>query len=586
MDAFAVFRDRVEKTLINLYPELSEQEAVLRRFVVEPPRDASHGDLSCNAAMVLAKPLKSNPREIAQKIVDAFADDADVEKIDVAGPGFINFTLSNSVWLSVVADANQKGADFGRPDNAPEGQVNVEYVSANPTGPLHVGHTRGAVFGDALASLMDFCRFNITREYYINDAGGQIAVLANSAFLRYREALGEEIGEIPAGLYPGKYLIPVGEALKDQFGDELVSLNEEERVEKIRPVVLELMLDMIRDDLSKLGIKHDLFFSEASLHGGGNGGDIKQTLDWLREEGLVYQGQLEKPKGKTPEDWEDREQTLFKATAFGDDTDRALVKSNGDYTYFAADIAYHRNKYLRGFNTQIVVLGADHAGYIKRLSAAGKAVSDGQAEVDVKICQLVNLLRNGEPAKMSKRAGTFVTMAQLVDEVGPDVVRFIMLFRRNEAQLDFDFDLVTQQTRENPVFYVQYAHARACSVFRNVARDLPDLDVSLTALQKADLSKLSDPAEIDLIKSMAQFPRVIAAAAAAHEPHRVAFYIHELAGAFHAFWTKGKENPELRFVNHEDMTMTVARLAMVNAVRQVLRNGLGILGVTAPEELS
>jgi arginyl-tRNA synthetase len=586
MDAFAVFRDRVEEKLINLYPDLSAQQDVLRRFVVEPPRDASHGDLSCNAAMVLAKPLKSNPRAIAQAIVDSFADDGDVERIEIAGPGFINFTLSADVWRSVVSDANAQGEDFGRPATAPEGQVNVEYVSANPTGPLHVGHTRGAVFGDALANLMDFCRYDITREYYINDAGGQIAVLANSAFLRYREALGQNIGEIPAGLYPGDYLIPVGKALAEKFGDELLTLDEAARVEKIRPIVLKMMLEAIKADLDLLGIRHDLFFSEASLHGGGNGGDIKETLDWLSESGLVYKGQLEKPKGKTPEDWEDREQTLFKATDFGDDTDRALVKSDGSYTYFAADIAYHRNKFLRGFNTQIVVLGADHAGYIKRLKAAGLAVSDNKAEVDVKICQLVNLLRNGEPAKMSKRAGTFVTMANLVEEVGSDVVRFIMLFRRNEAPLDFDFDLVTQQTRDNPVFYVQYAHARACSAFRNAKRDLPDLDTSIEALRQADLSKLQDPAELELIKVMAQFPRIISSAATAHEPHRVAFYVHELASAFHSFWTKGKENPQLRFVNHEDPTITLARLAMVNAVRQVLRNGLSILGVSAPQELS
>jgi len=586
MDAFAVFRNRVEEKLTNLFPELSEDKTALNRFVVEPPRDASHGDLSCNAAMVLSKALKSNPRAIAEKLVAAFENDPQVQSIDVAGPGFINFTLTPDVWQSVIADANEQGADYGRPSAAHEGKVNVEYVSANPTGPLHVGHTRGAVFGDALASLMEFCRYDITREYYINDAGGQITVLANSAYLRYCEALGDEIGEIPAGLYPGKYLIPVGKALAEKFGDKLKAMNETDREAAIRPIVLELMMDLVRADLAKLGIKHDHFFSEASLHGGGNGGDIKETLDWLREEGLVYQGTLEAPKGKTPEEWEDREQTLFRATDFGDDTDRALVKSDGAYTYFAADIAYHRNKFLRGYNSQIVVLGADHAGYIKRLGAAGRAVSGGKAEVDVKICQLVNLLRNGQPAKMSKRSGNFITMANLVEEVGQDVVRFIMLFRRNEAPLDFDFDLVTQQTRENPVFYVQYAHARTCSAFRNAAREVADLDVSLDALKSADLTKLSHPAELALLKVMGQFPRAIEAAAIAHEPHRVAFYVHELAGAFNAFWTKGKEEPQLRFVNHEDRTITLARLAMVNAVRQILRNGLSILGVSAPDELS
>ncbi|MEE9312811.1 MAG: arginine--tRNA ligase [Planctomycetota bacterium] len=584
MDAFAVFRDRVEEKLINLYPELSDQQVALSRFVVEPPRDANHGDLSCNAAMVLSKTLKSNPRQIAEKLVAEFESDEQVASIAVAGPGFINFTLTPDVWQSVIADANAAGVDYGRPDIEQAGKVNVEYVSANPTGPLHVGHTRGSVFGDALANLMDFCRFDITREYYINDAGGQITVLANSAYLRYLEFLGEDIGDIPAGLYPGKYLVPVGQALADQFGDSLKAMDEVARVDTIKPIVLELMMDLVRSDLAKLGVKHDQFFSEKTLHG--DDGDIKKTLGWLREEGLVYQGTLEAPKGKTPEEWEDREQTLFKATEFGDDIDRALIKSDGSYTYFAADIAYHRNKYLRGFNSQIVILGADHSGYIKRLSAAGKAVSGGEAEVDVKICQLVNLLRDGQPAKMSKRSGNFVTMAQLVDEVGADVVRFIMLFRRNEAPLDFDFDLVTQQTRENPVFYVQYAHARSCSAFRNAKRDLPELDISIAALQNANLSLLSHPAELMLLKVAGQFPRVINSAAVAHEPHRVAFYVHELAGAFNAFWTKGKEEPQLRFINHEDRTITLARLAMVNAVRQILRNGLGILGVSAPEELT
>jgi len=584
MDAFAVFRERVEEKLINLYPQLSEDKSALSRFVVEPPRDPSHGDISCNAAMVLAKVVKQKPRDIAEAIASSFDDDKLVVSIDVAGPGFLNFRLAANVWQSVISDANEQGADYGRPATAPEGKVNVEYVSANPTGPLHVGHTRGAVFGDALANLLQFCRFDISREYYINDAGGQITVLAQSAYLRYLEATGEDIGEIPAGLYPGSYLLPVGDALAKKFGDELKSKSEDERIALIKPIVLEMMMDLVRSDLAKLGVKHDHFFSEQTLHG--DDGDIKNTLAWLREEGLVYQGTLEAPKGKTPEEWEDREQTLFKATDFGDDTDRALIKSDGSYTYFAADIAYHRNKYLRGFNSQIVMLGADHSGYIKRLSAAGKAVSGGEAEVDVKICQLVNLLRNGEPAKMSKRSGNFVTMANLVDEVGTDVVRFIMLFRRNEAPLDFDFDLVTQQTRENPVFYVQYAHARTYSAFRNATRDVPDLDISLDALKNADLSLLSDEAELELLRVAGQFPRAINSAATAHEPHRVAFYVHELAAAFNSLWTKGRERPELRFVNQDEPKVTLARLAMVHAVRQILQNGLQILGVSAPTELT
>ncbi|AVX04715.1 arginine--tRNA ligase [Maritalea myrionectae] len=584
MDLFALYQSRIADALSALFPQLAETPDVLRRFVVEPPRDASHGDMSTNAAMVLAKPLKSNPRAIAEQLIEKIKEFDGVESAEIAGPGFINMRLSASVWQNVIAEINAAGTEYGRPKDAPAGKVNVEYVSTNPTGPVHIGHARGAVFGDALASLMAFSRCDITKEYYINDAGGQIDVLAKSALLRYREALGQDIGEIPKGLYPGKYLIPTGKKLADQFGDALLNMDEAEAVDKVKSIVVDSMMELIKADLAKLNVHHDYFFSEKQLHG--EDGDIHKTLDWLREEGLVYQGTLEPPKGKTPEDWEDREQTLFKASDFGDDTDRALVKSDGSYTYFAADIAYHRNKFLRGFNEQIVVLGADHSGYIKRLKAAGKAVSDGKANVDVKICQLVNLLRNGEPAKMSKRAGTFVTLGDLVDEVGADVVRFIMLFRRNDAPIDFDFEVVTAQTRDNPVFYVQYAHARACSVFRNAKRDLPDLDISLDALQKADLSVLSDPAEIELIKMAAQFERVVASATEAHEPHRVAFYVHDLASAFHTFWTKGKERPELRFVNLDEQTITLSRLALVNAVRQVLANSLGILGVSAPDELS
>lgn len=584
MDLFALYQSRIADALSALFPQLADTPELLRRFVVEPPRDATHGDMSTNAAMVLAKPLKSNPREIAGQLAEKIGEFDGVETVDIAGPGFINMRLAARVWQQMIATINAEGGNFGRPKQAPSGKVNVEYVSTNPTGPVHVGHARGAVFGDALASLMAFSRYELSKEYYINDAGGQIDVLAKSVMLRYREALGQEIGEIPEGLYPGKYLIPAGEKLAKQFGEELLTMDEAAAIDKIKPIVLDEMMELIKTDLAKLNVHHDHFFSEKQLHG--EDGDIRKTLDWLRKEGLVYQGTLAPPKGKTPEDWEDREQTLFKATDFGDDTDRALVKSDGSYTYFAADIAYHRNKFLRGFNEQIVVLGADHAGYVKRLKAAGKAVSGGQANVDVKICQLVNLLRKGKPAKMSKRAGTFVTLGDLVDEVGPDVVRFIMLFRRNDAPLDFDFDVVTAQTRDNPVFYVQYAHARACSVFRNAERDLPDMDKSLAALQKADLNLLSDPAEIELIKATAQFVRVVAGATEAHEPHRIAFYVHELASAFHAFWTKGKERPELRFVNPDEQTITLSRLALVNAVRQVLANSLEILGVSAPEELS
>ncbi|GHA10973.1 arginine--tRNA ligase [Devosia pacifica] len=581
MDVFAQFTTRIADALRSLHPELSDE--LLARITVEPPRDPGHGDLSTNAAMVVGKPLKRAPRDIAAEIADAFADDADVVSVEVAGPGFINFRLAAGVWHKIVAEVAEQGTDFGRSGLGTGQKVNIEYVSANPTGPMHVGHTRGAVFGDALASLMEYCGYEVTREYYINDAGGQIDVLAQSTLLRYREALGESI-EIPAGLYPGDYLVPVGKALADEFGRDLLERPEAEVLPIVKQRVLAAMLELIKADLSALGIHHDEFFSESTLHG--QGGDIDTTLDWLRDEGLVYQGRLEPPKGKLPEDWEDREQTLFRATDFGDDVDRALVKSDGSYTYFAADIAYHRNKYLRGYKHMINVLGADHSGYVKRLQAAVKAVSEGSAELDVRICQLVRLMKNGEPFKMSKRSGDLVTLADVVDEVGRDATRFMLLFRRNDAAMDFDFALVKEQTRDNPVFYVQYAHARACSVFRIAQRDLPDQDFGPEALRTADLSRLSSEAELDLIRVLAAWPRTVAAAAAAHEPHRVAFYLHDLASAFHGFWAKGKEDVALRFVNSEDYILTVARLALVEAVRQVIVNGLQILGVSAPEELS
>ena len=582
MDVFAVFQNRVAEALAAAYPGIDP--ALVHRLVVEPPRDAGHGDISTNAAMIAAKPLGQPPLEIAEKLRGAFAADPDVVSVRTAGPGFLNFTLAPAVWQSVATTVNAAESGFGKIDLGRGERLNVEYVSANPTGPMHVGHTRGAIYGDALAAMMEFTGYAVTREYYMNDAGVQVDILARSAYLRYREALGETIGDIPQGLYPGEYLKPVGEALKSRHGEALLGQSEAERLPVVRALAVDMMMDLIRADLAKLGIVHEQFFSEASLHG--PDGDIAKTLDWLRAQGMVYQGRLEPPKGTVPEDWEDREQTLFRASDYGDDTDRALVKSDGTYTYFAADIAYHRNKFLRGFHNQVIVLGADHVGYVKRLKAALNAVSGGTAEIDVKLCQLVNLLRGGEPVRMSKRAGNIVTVAEVVDEVGRDAARFMMLFRKNDAPLDFDFALVTQQTRDNPVFYVQYAHARCCSVFRAAARDLPDLDTGPQALARADLTRLDTAEDLGLLKAVAGFPRTVDGAARAHEPHRIAFYLHDLAGAFHAFWTKGNESAQLRFVNHEDMTLTLARLTMVSAVRQVLRNGLSILGVAAPEELS
>ncbi|QQR40824.1 arginine--tRNA ligase [Devosia rhizoryzae] len=581
MDIFALFTTRVTEALRADYPELDA--ALLSRVVVEPPRDPAHGDLSTNAAMVVAKPLGKNPREVAAALVERFKGTPDVESVEVAGPGFINFRLSNSIWHQVLKAVGAQGANYGRSDLGQGERVNIEYVSSNPTGPMHVGHTRGAVFGDALASLMAWSGYDVTREYYINDTGGQTVILGRSALLRYREALGETI-EIPSGFYPGDYLIPVGQALAAEHGRVLLDMPEEEAVLIARETALAAMMELIKADLAQLNVHHDVFFSERQLHGAG--GDIEKTLAWLREEGMVYEGRLDPPKGKTPEDWEDREQTLFRATDYGDDTDRALVKSDGAYTYFAADIAYHRNKYLRGFNHMVNVLGADHSGYVKRLQAAVKAVSHNEADIDVRICQLVRLLKNGEPFKMSKRSGDLITLSDLVDEVGADATRFMLLFRRNDAAMDFDFALVKEQTRDNPVFYVQYAHARACSIFRTAARDMPELDVSAAALAGAETELLDTAADIELIRLLGAWPRTVAAAAVAHEPHRIAFYVHDLAAAFHGFWAKGKDDPSLRVVNPTEPTLTLARLALVDAVRQVIRNGLGILGVGAPEELS
>ncbi len=584
MDIFASFAKRIDAAFVELYPDNRDARTLLARATVEPPRDPAHGDLSSNIAMVTAKALKQNPREVAEALAESLRQDPDITTVDVAGPGFLNLRLSPCVWQGVLGAVLKLKSDFGRSAVGGGKKVNVEFVSTNPTGPMHVGHTRGAVFGDALASLLDFCGYEVTREYYINDAGSQVDVLARSAFLRYREALGEKIGDIPQGLYPGDYLVPVGKALAEEFGEKFLGQPESEWLETFRDKVLDAMLELIRADLADLGVVHDFFFSEKTLHG--KNGKIAETLDWLRSRGLIYEGRLDPPKGKVPEDWEDREQTLFRAKDFGDDTDRPLIKSDGSYTYFAADIAYHRDKFLRGFNDQIIVLGADHSGYTKRLQAAVKAVSGGEASIDVKICQIVRLLRDGKPFKMSKRSGDLVTVADVVGEVGRDAVRFMLLFRRNEATMDFDFAKVKEQTRDNPVFYVQYAHARACSVARIAVRDMPELDLSDESLNNADLTMLWSEAELELLQMLAQWPRLLASAARAHEPHRVTFYLHDLAGAFHAFWAKGKKDPQLRFVNDKDPKLTLARLAMVFGVRQVLGRGLGLLGVSAPRELS
>jgi arginyl-tRNA synthetase len=549
----------------------------LSRVVVEPPRDAAHGDMATNAAMVLAKEARAKPRDLAEKIAAKLRNDDLIAKVDIAGPGFINLTLKPIAWSDALRTVLREGAAYGQGAGVSE-KVNVEYVSANPTGPMHVGHCRGAVFGDALASLLAFAGHDVTREYYINDAGAQVDVLARSAFLRYREALGENIGDIPEGLYPGDYLKPVGEALAAEHGDKFLKAPESAWLALFRAKAVAMMMAMIREDLAALNIKHDVFFSERSLIESGNN-RVAETIDFLRAKGDVYEGRLPPPKGAPVEDYEDREQTLFRATSYGDDVDRPLLKSDGSYTYFASDIAYHRDKFDRGFHNLVDVWGADHGGYIKRMQAAVKAVTSGNAALDVKIVQLVKLLRNGEPVKMSKRSGDFVTLREVV----------MMLFRKNDAVLDFDLAKVLEQSKDNPVFYVQYGHARGHSVFKNAREVIPDLPVETAAraafLGNAAVERLIDPAELGLLRQLAVYPRLIDAAAAAHEPHRIAFYLYDLASEFHALWTRGRDLPYLRFIINNDAEITKARLALVQGVVSVLASGLAVLGVHAPDEM-
>ncbi|MEH6950743.1 arginine--tRNA ligase [Nitrobacter sp. NHB1] len=560
----------------------------LSRIVVEPPRDASHGDMATNVAMVLAKDAKTKPRDLAETIAAKLRTDGLIDRVEIAGPGFINLTLKPQVWSDALRTVLREGEDYGRSAIGAGEKVNVEYVSANPTGPMHVGHCRGAVFGDALANLLSMAGCDVTREYYINDAGAQVDVLARSAFLRYREALGEDIGEIPEGLYPGDYLKPVGQALAAEHGDRLLSASDAEWLPVARAKAIAMMMEMIKGDLAALNIGHEVFFSERSLIDGGND-RVAATIDFLRAKGDVYEGRLPPPKGAPVEDYEDREQTLFRATAYGDDIDRPLKKSDGGYTYFASDIAYHKTKFDRGFLNMVDVWGADHGGYIKRVQAAIKAVTAGKATLDVKIVQLVKLLRNGEPVKMSKRSGDFVTLREVVDEVGSDAVRFMMLFRKNDAVLDFDLAKVIEQSKDNPVFYVQYGHARGFSIFRNAREAFPDLpDDALKRaafLADAAVERLTDPAELGLLRRLALYPRTVEAAALAHEPHRIAFYLYDLASEFHALWTKGRDMPHLRFIINNDAVITRARLALVQGVVSVLASGLAVLGVHAPNEM-
>jgi len=585
MNVFSEVETRVRAALEDLKRDGTlPADLALPDFEAEPPRDASHGDIAVNAALVLAKAARMKPRDIAEALKAKLESNADVQKIDVAGPGFLNITFKPGVWHGLVQAVLASGDRYGAGPARDAGKLNVEYVSANPTGPMHVGHCRGAVFGDALANLLVFAGHDVTREYYINDAGGQVNVLAQSAYLRYREALGYDIGAIPEGLYPGDYLKPVGAALAQEHGPSLINMPEERWLPIVRSFAIEKMMEMIRGDLEALNIRHDVFFSEASLQSNGRD-QIKAAIEELRKKGLIYEGTLDKPKGHDDGEWEDRVQTLFKSTAFGDDEDRALQKSDGSYTYFAGDVAYHYDKLSRGFRHLINVFGADHVGYIPRIKAAVAALSNNDADLDVKVVQLVRLFKAGEPYKMSKRAGTFVTLRDVVDEVGRDPVRYMMLYRKNQETLDFDFAKVTEQSKDNPVFYVQYAHARAASVLRNASEQIPGLDVSTAALLKADLSILTDAGEIDLIKRLAAFPRLVDGAASAHEPHRIAFYLYDLASALHSQWTRGNDSPQLRFIQSNDGVATSARLALIAATKTVIKSGLEILGVEAPDAM-
>lgn len=585
MNVFAHFEARVREAASALHdtgvlPAGWETTAL----TVEPPRDATHGDIAINAAMVLSKLAKMPPRDLAAHFAKLLGEVEGVAKVDVAGPGFINLTLKPEFWPRVLKAVLTEGDDFGRSQVGGAEKVNVEFVSANPTGPMHVGHCRGAVFGDALANLLAFAGYDVTREYYVNDAGGQVDTLARSAFLRYREALGEDIGEIPEGWYPGDYLRAVGEALAKEHGKRLRTKKEANWLPIVRAKAIAMMLDMIRDDLAALGIKHDVFTSERGLIEG-DVNRVAATIEELRGKGLVYDGHLPPPKGKPPEDWEDREQTLFRATDFGDDVDRPLIKSDGNYTYFASDMAYHRDKFGRGFKHMINVLGADHGGYVKRLNAAVKALSGGQASLDVQLCQMVRLFRAGEPVKMGKRLGTFITLREVVDEVGPDVTRFVMLFRKNDAMLDFDYAKVMEQSRDNPVWYVHYAHARTQSVMRKVPEAMPKLKMSGKDLAESNLELLTHDAELAVLKRMAHYPRIVESSALAHEPHRIAFYLYELASEFNMLWQRGKELPQLRFIVETNQELTRARVGLVAAVAQVIRSGLGILGVQSISEM-
>ncbi len=581
MDIFQTYHDVLVDALKQGQAEgWLPADADFTRITLEPPRDASHGDMASNAAMVLAKAAKTNPRTLAEHIVNALSAHQDIASMTIAGAGFINITLKPDRWLTCLLDVLRIGIRYGASEIGQGEAINIEYVSANPTGPLHVGHARGAIVGDVLANLLAFTGFNVTKEYYINDAGGQVATLARSVYLRYRQALGDEIGSIPEGLYPGEYLIPVGQALATRDGARWRDCPEDEWLPYFRQEAVAAMMALIKDDLHAAGITHDVFTSEKKLV---DAQHVKHSVDWLIERDYVYSGVLDKPKGHDAEDWEERPQLLFKATQFGDDSDRPLAKANGEWTYFAGDIAYHKHKIDRHFTKLITVLGADHAGYVKRLAAAVHALSDNKVRFTAILCQLVNLYQNGEPFKMSKRAGTFVTVRDVIDTIGKDALRFIMLSRKNDMLFDFDLSLVQQQSKDNPLFYVQYAHARACSVLRHAAS--LGFATDDTALQHTDLSLLNDADEMMLIKKLADWPRQVRLAAVHFEPHRLVYFAQEVAALFHALWNKGREDAQLRFILEEQSAITLSRLALIRAMALVLAANLTVLGIQPVEEM-
>ncbi|WP_343564821.1 arginine--tRNA ligase [Kiloniella sp. b19] len=583
MNIFKALRATILEDLNSLVAEGKLADGLdFSRINAEPPRDASHGDIATNAAMVIAKAAGQKPRDLAGLLAGKLEQRSEIRTVEIAGPGFINLRLDTAFWYQQLSLILESREAYGESDLGAGRTINLEYVSANPTGPLTVGHARGAVIGDALAAILKKTGFAVTKEYYINDAGAQVDVLANSAYLRYREALGEDIGEIPSGLYPGDYLVKVGQDLAARDGDRWMKAEQDEWLPVVRTFAIDAMMDLIRADLGELGVEMDLFSSERALH---EAGGVDEVFKFLEERDLLYVGVLEPPKGKAPEDWEPRPQTLFKATLFGDDVDRPLKKSDGSWTYFAGDMAYHLDKYRRGFKDMIDVFGVDHGGYVKRMKAAVKALTDNEGELDVKLCALVNLMRGGEMVRMSKRAGNFVTLRDMTDEVGKDVIRFMMLTRKNDMPLDFDLEKVLEQSRDNPVFYVQYAHARTCSVLKHAREECADLDLSDDGLKAADLTLLKDEGEIALIRQLAEWPRLLEGAAEAHEPHRIAFYLYDLAAALHGLWTKGKDNAQLRFILPDQPELTQARMALVRATGLVIASGLSAYSITPAQEM-